>query len=148
MAFQNEENELNINELEFIKEKAKTVEKEAPQIIETVLPGWNTWGGIGIETRKTKQNTFVETKEGVKPRDRKDFNRKHLIINEKIQIPEKYKSEIPYGYTKTSYNKKISTPISLETNSLRVFKRFVKMENKEENPAGKKIEPSVFKPDY
>lgn len=148
LAFQTNDEDLNVNELEFIKQKAETVESEAPQIIETVLPGWNTWAGTGIETVKNKHNTFIETKEGIKPIDRKDFNRKHLIINENTTIPDKYKCEIPYGYSQENYHKKLSTPISLETNSLRVFKRFVKMEHKEDNPAGKKIKPAVFDPNY
>lgn len=139
---------LELNELEFIKEKETIVESEAPMLIETVLPGWDEWAGEGLETIKTKSNTIVERKEGFKPSERQDFFKTNVIINENIEVPDKYKSDLPYGFTTKDYNSYVKVPISLETNSLRVFNKFVKMNKKPEPTPGVNVKPNVYQPEY
>lgn len=137
-----------LNELEFLKEKKIIVSEQAPQIIETILPGWNEWAGEGIQIVKSASNSVVERKEGINPIDRQDFLKSNVIINENLQIPDKYKSELPYGFTTKNYVNYMKTPISLETNSLRVFNKFVKMGKKSDSVSGKNIEPNVYEPEY
>lgn len=135
-------------EEDFLKEKSEIIKSEAPQTLETVLPGWGDWAGEGIETIMTKFNTITEHKEGIKIKDRQDFLKSNVIVNEKTVVPDKYLSKLPYGYTYNSYKSKIATPISMETTSLRVFNKFVKMSKKDDLPFGKNIEPSEFNPEY
>jgi len=132
---------------EFFIEKKEIVESEAPQIIETVLPGWGSWTGEGLPVIKTKYNTVVEMKDGVKYKDRKDYKKPNVIINENLTIPDKYKAAVPYGYNKKEYKDVLATPVSRETTSVKVFNRFVKMAAPESShPEGKKIEPATFDP--
>lgn len=136
------------NEMDFLEEKKAIVFEDAPQTIEHSLPGWNSWAGDGIEFQKTRYNTVIEKKDGIKDTDRQDFTKKHIIINEHIEISDKYRAIRPYGYTGKDFNEKLATPISLETTSLKIFNRFVKMSNRENNVPGQSIEPKEFDPQY
>jgi U3 small nucleolar RNA-associated protein 14 len=114
------------NERDFVKEKEGMVNEEAPRIKETVLPGWGSWAGVGMEVIKTRLNTTVECKAGVKYSSRKDFNRPHVIINEKVgELDKKYRAVLPYGYNEGQYQDKIKMPISKEWNALKIFKKLV-----------------------
>lgn len=143
-----EDEEQGPNEQDFVSEKVAIVESEAPQISETVLPGWDDWAGADLICRKTDKNTVINIKEGVQPSDRKDFKHGHLIINENITVPEKYKSELPYGYSYKAYREKMKVPISLETTSTRILKKFVKLSNKADIIPGKNIDPVEYEPEY
>lgn len=136
------------NEKEFFEEKAAVAEADAPKTIETVMPGWGDWAGEGLAVKKTKYNTFTERRDGIRIAGRKDFGRTNVIINEHSEIPDKYKSELPYGYSAKDYQRKIQTPISAETNSLRVFQKFVRLGSREDEPAGTDIKPAEFEPEY
>lgn len=133
------------NEMDFLKEKKQIVEEEAPAIVEHYLPGWGDWAGDGIEFKKTRSNTVIEKKDGIENKERQDYKKNHLIINENTETNERYTSKIPYGYSYKDYKKKLKTPISLETTSLRIFNRFVK---KDDTIQGKKISPKEFDPQY
>lgn len=139
---------LSGNTTDFIKEKHEIVDADAPKTIETVLPGWDDWAGEGLEVKKTKYNTVVETKDGIFVTDRKDYAHGNVIINEHVTIPDKYKSTLPYGYNTKEYKEWLKTPISAETNSLRIFKKFVKMNKKEDTTPGVNIKPNEFVPEY
>ncbi|KAI5148234.1 hypothetical protein ENBRE01_0194 [Enteropsectra breve] len=136
------------SETDFVIEKREVVDAEAPQANEIFMPGWDDWAGEGLANKKCKANTFVDFKEGIKAQDRKDFLKSNVIINENITIPEKYKASLPYGYNTKEYITKVNIPVSLETNSTRVFNRFVKLSSKEEEIAGKEIAPAEFEPEY
>lgn len=135
-------------EKEFLEEKKEIIVSEAPQILETVLPGWDDWAGEGIDFNKNKKNTILEFKEGIKNKDRQDFNKNNVIINEKTVIPDKYLSKLPYGHTYKEYKSKLNTTISLETTSLRIFHRFLNNSKSDDSKFGKDIEPSEFCPEY
>ncbi|ELA42952.1 uncharacterized protein VICG_00267 [Vittaforma corneae ATCC 50505] len=136
------------NEKEFLLEKAKVVQEDAPQIIEHCLPGWGDWAGEDIEFHKNKFNTTIEKKDGIKMSDRQDYRKSNVIINEHAEISDKYKSTLPYGYSHENYNEKLKTPISLETTSSKIFNRFVRL-NKNDNAAlGETIRPREFNPEY
>ena len=53
---------------------------EAPRTEDLTLPGWGSWGGKAIPTRKNK---IVRNISGIDRKARKDANLKHAIINEK-----------------------------------------------------------------
>lgn len=145
-AFQDPE--IRGNEKDFLEEKSAAVEADAPKVLETVLLGWDDWAGEGIEVKKTRHNTITERREGIRNHDRKDFNKNHVIINEHVEIPDKYRSQLPYGYSAKDYNERIRMPVSAETNSLRVFKRLIKMNRGGEEMPGKNIKPAEFEPEY
>jgi U3 small nucleolar RNA-associated protein 14 len=115
------------NEKDFVEEKEDVINEEAPKIQEIVLPGWGSWGGAGMEITKTRYNTIVKCKEGIKHSNRRDFNVSHVIINEKTGgLDKRYKAILPYGYTKEQYQDIIRMPVSKERNTLRIFKKLVR----------------------
>lgn len=132
------------NELEFLKEKEEVVKEEEPYRKEIVMPGWDEWGGEGIEVTKKEDNVIVYEKDGIRRDQRKDYKHDNVIINENVVIPDKYKAVLPYGYNKSEYEMKLKIPISIETNSLRVFKRFINLNKKKDQPHGKNIKPVEF----
>lgn len=136
------------NREEFLEEKAAVVAADAPQIVETCLPGLDEWAGEGIEFKKTSRNTFIEKKDGIKPFTRRDFAHSHIIENENLSEVDRYWADAQYGLSKSEYKNKLLTVISPETNSLRVFKRFIKTTTKEEEALGKVIKPNEFDPGY
>ncbi|KAI4291755.1 hypothetical protein PAPHI01_1029 [Pancytospora philotis] len=136
------------NESDFLREKRAIAEEEAPKVTETVLPGWDEWAGDGLEVKRTKYNTLVDRKDGIWAADRKDFGRSNVIINESVAVPDKYKSSLPYGYSAKEYKEWMKTPISAETNSARVFKKFMSTGTKSETTPGENIKPNEFVPDY
>lgn len=112
---------------DFAKEKREIVQRDMPQTQEIVLPGWGSWGGQGCTVKKTRANTVVKHTEGIKPQERKDEETSNMIINEhQPQLGAKYKINLPHGYTREEYLKKIKAPVSKELNSLRIFNKFVK----------------------
>ncbi|KAM0686110.1 hypothetical protein COBT_002670, partial [Conglomerata obtusa] len=109
----------------FKKEKKEIITDEMPFVEKEILPGWNSWGGTGLEVIETKFNTIIKKREGINFEDRKDFKQSHIIINEKnIGLDEKYKTELPFGYTNDEYKLKMDLPVTKEWNSLRIFNKF------------------------
>ncbi|AFN84060.1 hypothetical protein EROM_110780 [Encephalitozoon romaleae SJ-2008] len=130
----------------FAKEKEEIMNEEAPRVEEVVLPGWGEWAGPGLEVIKTKNNTIRNIVEGIKYSNRKDFNRSHIIINEKApEVDKRFLAELPFGYTESEYNEKINASVSRERNTLRIFKRLVRAKTCHTN--GKIIEPFHYNPE-
>ncbi|AFM99353.1 hypothetical protein EHEL_110790 [Encephalitozoon hellem ATCC 50504] len=130
----------------FAKEKEEVVNEEAPRVEEVVLPGWGEWAGPGLEVVKTKSNTIRNIVEGIKYSNRKDFNRSHIIINEKaLEVDKRFLAELPFGYTENEYNEKIGTSISRERNTLRIFRKLVRSKACHVN--SKAIEPFHYSPE-
>ncbi|TBU12558.1 U3 small nucleolar RNA-associated protein 14 [Hamiltosporidium tvaerminnensis] len=133
------------NEKEFKEEKKEIVEEEMPKQEEIYLPGWGNWAGFGLKDTKTSTNTTVNVTDGIKNYKRKDFQKSHVLINEKVKNShEKYQVELPFGYSKENFSLKVQTPLSKEWNTLRIFNKFVKSnttENKE-----KETENFVYRP--
>ncbi|KAG5858994.1 Utp14 protein [Encephalitozoon hellem] len=130
----------------FAKEKEEVVNEEAPRVEEVVLPGWGEWAGPGLEVVKTKSNTIRNIVEGIKYSNRKDFNRSHIIINEKaLEVDKRFLAELPFGYTENEYNEKIGTSISRERNTLRIFRKLVRSKACHTN--SKAIEPFHYSPE-
>lgn len=129
---------------EFRKEKKQIIEEDAPKLNVTVLPGWGSWAGENLEVKKTKYNTVTEVKEGIRKRDRADFSKSNVIINEHLEFDKKAMAQLPYGYNENDYKQKMDILISEETNSLRIFKKFVKIDKKSEIVPGKNVEHRVY----
>lgn len=136
------------NEREFLSEKTKMVQEDAPKVIEHYLPGWGDWAGGDIKFQKNNFNTIVEKKDGIKIKNRQDYNKNNVIINEHIATNDKYKSILPYGYSKDNYKDKLKTPISIEVTSSKIFNRFVKSGTNKDKKQGEFIEPCEFNPEY
>lgn len=118
-------------ENEFTNEKKSIIEAEMPSIEKEVLPGWNSWGGAGLEVIETKYNTVIRRKEGIDLYNRKDHKQSNVIINENNKpLDDKYIATLPFGYTKEDYEMKMNMPVTKEWNSLRVFNKLVRNESK------------------
>lgn len=140
------EDDMEENEEDFVKEKEDVINEEAPKTFETVLPGWGDWAGPGLEIVKTKFNTISEYKEGIDNKKRKDFGSSHVIVNEgNNEVDDKYKTKVPYGYTKEEYLNKLNMPVSKECTTSRVYKKIL---NKVvETKRGENIEPFRYEPE-
>lgn len=68
-------------EEDFADEKAAILEAETPKDKDVTMPGWGSWGGIGVQPAK-RQRRFIE-KAPVGP-PRKDQHLKKVIINERL----------------------------------------------------------------
>ena len=110
---------------DFDDEKKTCIKEEMPEKREIVLPGWGSWGGQKLENKKNKFNTINFEKKGIEITKRKDFDKKNIIINEKVDVPDKYKSKIPKKMTESQYRQKINTPISKECNTIRDFDKIL-----------------------
>ncbi|KAI9348097.1 Utp14 protein-domain-containing protein [Obelidium mucronatum] len=116
IAFAND----NVATAEFEQEKTRTVEADAPEVVDNTLPGWGSWAGNGVEpkanlftTVKTKVDSVVATK-------RKDAKLNHVIINEKkIRKAGKYLAkDLPFGYeSREQYEQAIRMPLGVEWNT-------------------------------
>jgi U3 small nucleolar RNA-associated protein 14 len=137
------ESEMNENQKDFIEEKEKIINDEAPVTSETILPGWGGWAGPGLKITKNKHNVIKENKDGIKNTNRKDFEFSHVIINEtKEKLDDKFKCKVPFGYTKEEYLEKLNRPISKECNTNRIFNKIIKPKTKTRK--GTIIEPQKF----
>ncbi|EHY66829.1 hypothetical protein NERG_00469 [Nematocida ausubeli] len=82
---------------QFVTEKIKIEQSDAPEVREETLLGWNSWGGASLETKKNPSNTKKITRTGITIRKRKDFATSHLIINESLSSTtrnKKYSAQI------------------------------------------------------
>lgn len=128
----------NINELfntemftaKFTEEKREAEALDAPVDDKIVLPGWNSWGGLGVETHETKYNTIVKRTEGVLRGDRHDAKRAHVIFNEGASdVDKKFQGSVPYGYTSEEYGMKMEVPVMKELCTSKVYKSQVNKEH-------------------
>ncbi|KAI0005548.1 Utp14 protein-domain-containing protein [Russula compacta] len=104
---------------EFEETKRREVESDAPQEVDTSLPGWGAWGGQG--TRKTLPKPhLLKGIAGINPQSRADFGKAHVIISEKRdKKAAKYLTkDLPYPYTsKAQFERTLETPIGREWNT-------------------------------
>lgn len=96
----------------FRQEKEDEINKDRPEEINLTLPGWGSWGGIGVKAPKRKKNRFI-TKHAEKM-PRRDENKGDIIIKEykdpKLSI-HKVK-EVPYPFQSVKeYEASIRAPL-------------------------------------
>ncbi|KAJ3174429.1 hypothetical protein HDU88_000397 [Geranomyces variabilis] len=105
---------------DFAAEKGAEADRDAPKEVDLTLPGWGSWGGIGI---KKKTNVVVKKArpgDGVEKDARKDSKLKHVIINEKrMKKSVKYTTaQVPHGFdNKEQYERTIRAPLGREWNA-------------------------------
>ncbi|KAI9088492.1 Utp14 protein-domain-containing protein [Phlyctochytrium arcticum] len=108
---------------DFEAEKKALIEEEAPKEKDVTLPGWGSWGGIGL---KPKKKVIVKPKpgDGIEASKRKDAKLAHVIINEKrLKKSAKYMvTKIPHGFgNKEQYERQIRNPLGKEWNASTAF---------------------------
>ena len=107
------------------------VEAEAPQDVDTSLPGWGSWSGKGVKKNKAaeekKRARFIKKTAGVDADQRKDAKKAHVIISEKSEKRpmDKYSvKDIPHPYTsRWQYEAAMSNALGQEFNTTSAHKR-------------------------
>ncbi|KAJ3183750.1 hypothetical protein HDU87_005866 [Geranomyces variabilis] len=105
---------------DFAAEKGAEADRDAPKEVDLTLPGWGSWGGVGI---KKKTNVVVKKPrpgDGVEKDARKDSKLKYVIINEKrMKKFVKYTTaHVPHGFdNKEQYERTIRAPLGREWNA-------------------------------
>lgn len=110
---------------DFAREKAALIEADAPQTVDTTLPGWGSWGGKGTKKRKTNPK-FLKKTAGVAAEERKDAGRANVMITEKKdkKAARFLPTDLPYPYTSVAqYEAAMAANIGSEFNSRAAFQR-------------------------
>ncbi|XP_025836453.1 U3 small nucleolar RNA-associated protein 14 homolog B-like, partial [Agrilus planipennis] len=82
---------------DFAEEKKAETEKEKPKDINLTLPGWGSWGGVGIKVSTRKRKRFIS--KFPKNIPRKDHKKGNLIIKDnKKSIKPHLVSELPFPF--------------------------------------------------
>ncbi|UZJ55389.1 hypothetical protein CBS101457_004709 [Exobasidium rhododendri] len=109
---------------EFEAEKSAIMEADAPQVIDTTLPGWGAWTGKGVRTNKKRQEEqkrrFSKVLPGLDPSKRKDANMTNVIINHKKdkKVARYTPTDVPYPYTsRAQYEMAMRNPLGPEWNT-------------------------------
>lgn len=128
---------------EFAAKKAAEVAADAPQEIDLTLPGWGSWGGIGIEPPKGK--VILKKRDGLDPRRRKDAHLANVIIHERR--PKKalklMVEKVPYPYkSREEYEQSLRKPTGREWNCATNFAK--KVAPRVQVRVGSIIEPIKF----
>ncbi|TPX39657.1 hypothetical protein SeMB42_g06290 [Synchytrium endobioticum] len=105
---------------EFEEEKRLVQEQDAPKEEDLTLPGWGSWGGVGIKPKKNVVVRKPKPHEGIDIGKRKDAKLHHVIINEKrIKKAAKYMlAQVPHNFDNAEqYEHTIRMPLGSEWNS-------------------------------
>lgn len=125
---------------QFAEAKAAEVEADAPKMIDVTLPGWGSWGGVGLEVAKGK--VFQHEPGVVNPEERRDAKLSHVIIHERHsrRADKLSVSKVPYPFkTREEYEKHMAKPVGREWNSTSNFTKAI--QPRVEAKAGAIIEP-------
>ncbi|KAJ3542359.1 hypothetical protein NM688_g5978 [Phlebia brevispora] len=110
---------------DFEEAKRREIQEDAPKEVDTTLPGWGSWGGLG--TKKAPSKPYLIKKiAGVDPTSRADFNKAHVIISEKRdkKAARYLVKDLPYPYTsKAQFERSMDAPIGSEWNTRVGFQR-------------------------
>ncbi|KAI0783149.1 Utp14 protein-domain-containing protein [Abortiporus biennis] len=110
---------------EFEEAKRHEMQQDAPKEVDTTLPGWGSWGGVG--TKKAPPKPYLIKKiAGIDPKSRADYGKAHVIINEKRdKKAAKYLvKDLPFPYTsKAQFERSMETPLGTEWNTRLGFQR-------------------------
>ncbi|KAL8793566.1 MAG: hypothetical protein Q9195_003828 [Heterodermia aff. obscurata] len=115
---------------DFATEKAHTIATEAPQTIDTKLPGWGSWVGAGVpppskkNKNKNKNRFLTITTPGLPAASRKDAKLDNVIINEKrVKKNSRYlASQLPHPFeTRAQYERSLRLPVGPEWTTKETF---------------------------
>ncbi|XP_044759823.1 U3 small nucleolar RNA-associated protein 14 homolog A [Coccinella septempunctata] len=112
---------------QFAKEKAETIENDKPKDLSLFLPGWGSWGGVGIVPSKRKRRRFVL--KAPKKVPRRDDNKGFLIINEDAdkKVKEHMVDELPFPFQRVQdFEESIRAPIGRTFVPETAFRRLTK----------------------
>lgn len=110
---------------EFRADKARQVEADAPDTLDTALAGWGSWAGKGVKKRRPNPQYLVKTA-GVEPEQRKDFGKNNVIISEKHERKAKpfLVKDLPYPYTsREQYERRFDVPLGSEWNTRKMHQK-------------------------
>ncbi|KNC98242.1 uncharacterized protein SPPG_06642 [Spizellomyces punctatus DAOM BR117] len=105
---------------EFEEEKLLAIDEEKPKEEDLTLPGWGSWGGIGLQPKKRVVVKPAKPGQGVDEAKRQDVKLKHVIINEKrMKKAVKYMAPaVPHGFdNREQYERTIRAPLGKEWNA-------------------------------
>jgi U3 small nucleolar RNA-associated protein 14 len=116
---------------EFEREKEQEIDEDAPKETDVTLPGWGSWAGAGMESKRPKRRFLLPPKpDAVDPSKRQDKKLKHVIISEKKdkKFVENYQvSKVPFPYqSKDQFEAMTRQPIGKEWSTARTFSQNVK----------------------
>ncbi|KAK0451758.1 Utp14-domain-containing protein [Armillaria borealis] len=104
---------------EFEELKRREIEADAPKEVDTTLPGWGSWGGVGTRKAPPKPS-LIKKIAGVNAANRADHGKGHVIISEKRdKKAAKYLvKDLPYPYTsKAQFERGMEQPLGVEWNT-------------------------------
>ncbi|KAL6304845.1 Utp14 protein-domain-containing protein [Sparassis latifolia] len=110
---------------DFAEQKRREIQEDAPHEVDTTLPGWGSWGGVGTKKAPPKPH-LIKKVPGVDPSSRADHNKAHVIISQKRdKKAAKYLvKDLPYPYTsKAQFERSVETPLGTEWNTRVAFQR-------------------------
>ncbi|KAF4603269.1 hypothetical protein EYR38_003682 [Pleurotus pulmonarius] len=110
---------------QFEEVKRREMAEDAPQEVDTTLPGWGSWGGTGARKQAPKPH-LIKKIAGIDPTTRADHGKAHVIISEKRdKKAAKYLvRDLPYPYTsKAQFERSMETPLGTEWNTRRGFQK-------------------------
>ncbi|TPX70881.1 hypothetical protein SpCBS45565_g01475 [Spizellomyces sp. 'palustris'] len=105
---------------EFEEEKLLAIDEDKPKEEDLTLPGWGSWGGIGLQPKQRVVVKPAKPGQGVEEAKRGDVKLKHVIINEKrMKKAAKYMAPaVPHGFdNKEQYERTIRAPLGKEWNA-------------------------------
>ncbi|KAG6818499.1 hypothetical protein H0H93_004542 [Arthromyces matolae] len=110
---------------EFEEAKKREIAADAPQEVDTTIPGWGSWGGTGMRKAPPKPERIKKIA-GIDPTTRADFGKAHVIISEKRdKKAAKYLvKDLPYPYTsRAQFEKAMERPLGTEWNTRVAFQK-------------------------
>ena len=108
---------------EFEEEKEAIVNADKDQVIDESLPGWGSWSNDKPRVQKVRRVG------GINEKQRKDFGKKNVIINEKVnKKTSKYNvSAVPFPFeNRQQYERSLRMPIGQEWVTKDTFQRQTK----------------------
>ncbi|KAF1350761.1 Utp14 protein-domain-containing protein [Delphinella strobiligena] len=119
--------------VDFEAEKAAQMEDEDDKVTSTHLPGWGSWAGDGLTKATRRQNQRIahnplrkHVAEGVKAANRRDANKKNVVISEAQQRKSKkyLASQLPHQFERgDQYERSLRIPVGPEWTTKETFQR-------------------------
>ena len=117
---------------DFEAEKQATVRSEAPKVVDTTLPGWGSWTGLGLsrkDVRHAKGRRTRVKEAGIEQEKRKDAKLDRVIINERqIKKNARYlANQLPHPFeTRQQYERSLRLPVGPEWTTKETFQDMTK----------------------
>ncbi|KAJ1964361.1 hypothetical protein GGI12_001474 [Dipsacomyces acuminosporus] len=116
-------------EQEFEEEKEAAMNEDAPKDEDLTLPGWGSWGGTGIQPKKSVVVRKARKDSGVEKSKRLDAKLGHVIINQRLSksSTKYYADNVPFPfYTPEEYEETLQAPLGKEWNTARSHSKIIK----------------------